>query len=163
MKKTTLLLCCVLAVLTLLLPLGILLSACFGYTFALFSYPAVAIVTALLSVCTVILKSIEKEAASSKLAGILISLLTPLTLINAFFYILKCSNIWVIMGMLICTGCSCYLTYICGKPKVLRVTATLRSTFAREDSRLFAISCNAMRYCFAIVMVFSLSFRFWSR
>ena len=47
--------------------------------------------------------------------------------------------------------------------KVLRVTATLRSTFAREDSRLFAISCNAMRYCFAIVMVFSLSFRFWSR
>lgn len=110
-------------VLVVLLPGGTLLSACFGYTFELVSVRAFAIATALLSICLVVLSSIEKKACESGAIKVLFALLAPLSLISAIFYVLAYSRIWVVVSVFICFKCCLFLTIIHGKPLALKITA----------------------------------------
>lgn len=111
----------ILFILIVLLPSGKLLSNCFGYTFELASVTAFAGVTALFSICLVILSIKEKEMCESSIMKVLFSLLTPLSIINAVFYMLENSKIWVIACMFICIGCCLFLTMKYGKPLVLKI------------------------------------------
>ncbi len=109
--------------LVILLPAGAGLSAVFGYTFELASYSLFAILTALMSVYTAILSTKHIECAESKGIRVLFSLLAPLSLINAVFYMLECRIIWVIVSVFTCVGCCCYLTVRYGKPLALKIVA----------------------------------------
>ena len=55
------------------------------------------------------------------------AIITPLSLINAVFYIFKCSQICVIVSVLLSAGCCCYLTVKYGKPLILKVVALVLS------------------------------------
>lgn len=123
MKKTIFVLGWILFVLVVLLPFGTLLSSCFGYAFELASVTAFAIVTALLSICLVVLSIKEKEVCESIVVKVLFALLAPLSLISAIFYIFENSRIWVVASVFICIGCCLFLTIKHGKPLVLKILA----------------------------------------
>lgn len=122
MKKSISFLICLLLVLTILYPAGVIISACFGYNFELVSISAFALAIAILSLCIVILNLIFKNKLENKTVQILSAIITPLSLINAVFYILKCSQPLVITSVFISAGCCCYLTAKHGKPLALQIT-----------------------------------------
>lgn len=97
MKKAISILMCVLLSLTILYPAGIVITACFGYSFELISISAFAIAIAALSVCIVVLDLICKNRLENNTIRILLAIITPLSLINAVFYIFKCSQICIIL------------------------------------------------------------------
>ena len=121
MKKAISILMCVLLSLTILYPAGVVITACFGYSFELISVSAFAIAIAALSVCIVILDLVCKNTLENNTIRILLAIITPLSLINAVFYIFKCSQFCVIVSVLLSTGCCCYLTVRYGKPLTLKV------------------------------------------
>lgn len=61
MTKAISILMCVLLSLTILYPAGVVITACFGYSFELISVSAFAIAIAVLSVCIVILDLVFKN------------------------------------------------------------------------------------------------------
>ena len=127
MKRTISILICVLFVLVVLFPLGIVLASCFDYTFELISVPAFAIVIAALSICVVVLGIIHKDAINNKVICILVAMITPLSLINAVFYMFKSNQIWVLVSTVICAGCCFFLTIKYGKPIALKIVALVLS------------------------------------
>ena len=118
---------CVLLSLTILYPAGVIITACFGYSFELISVSAFALAIAILSVCIVVLDLVCKSSLENKTIQILLALITPLSLINAVFYIFECPQIWVIASVLLSAGCCCYLTVKYGKPLALKVVALVLS------------------------------------
>lgn len=128
MKKAILILVCLLFSLTILYPAGVIITACFGYSFELISVSAFAIAIAVLSVCIVILDLVFKNRLKSKTVQILLAIITPLSLINAVFYIFECPQIWVIASVLFSAGCCCYLTVKYGKPLSLKIVTLILST-----------------------------------
>ena len=118
---------CLLFVLTILYPAGIIITACFGYSFELISVSAFAIAIAALSVCTVVLDLICKNTIENNTIRILLAIITPFSLINAAFYIFECSQIWVIASVLLSAVCCCYLTVKYGKPVALKIVALVLS------------------------------------
>lgn len=70
-EKAISILMCVLLSLTILYPAGIVITACFGYSFELISVSAFAIAIAVLSVCIVILDLVFKNQLESKMVQIL--------------------------------------------------------------------------------------------
>lgn len=129
MKKTVSILGGILFTLVILLPSGVVFSSYFGYTFELASYSVFAILTALLSVCTVIFCVTVKESDENNIVKVLFSLLTPLSLINAIFYMFESSrNGVVIASVFICVICCCYLTIEHGKPLILKIISLGVST-----------------------------------
>ncbi len=127
MKKLKSVLICLLFVFVALLPSGKTLSACFGYTFELLSYSAFSFITALLSVCLLVL-NIKYHEAVSPFFAVLVCLLSPLSLINGLFYIVSCKSIWVIINVCVCVGCCCYLTAKQGRPFALNIIAFILSS-----------------------------------
>ena len=127
MKKAISILICLLFSLTMLYPAGVIITACFGYSFELISVSAFAIAIAVLSVCIVILDLVFKNQLESKTVQILPAIITPLSLINAVFYIFECPQIWVIASVLLSAGCCCYLTVKYGKPLTLKVVTLVLS------------------------------------
>ena len=127
MKIAISILMCLLFLLTILYPAGVIITACFGYSFELISVSVFAITIAALSVCIVILDLIRKNTLENKLIRILLAIITPLSLINAVFYILKCSQIWVIASVLLSAGCCFYLAVKYGKPLALKGIALVLS------------------------------------
>lgn len=125
MKKTIIILGSILFALSALLPLGVSLSLCFGFTFKLISYTAFAVVTAILSVVTTVLSAKSSETTDNKLVEVLFSLLMPLSLINTAFYITECREVLIAVIMFIYICCSCYLTVKQGKPKALKVISSV--------------------------------------
>lgn len=121
MKKAMSILICLLFVLTILYPTGVAITACIGYTFELISVSAFAIILAALSVCIMILDLVYKRTPQNKVMGILLSITTPLSLVNAVFYIFECPQIWVIASVLLSAGCCCCLTVKHGKPLSLKI------------------------------------------
>lgn len=121
MKKAISILMYLLFVLTILYPAGVIITACLGYSFVLISVSAFAIVLAALSVCIIVLDHICKNTLENKVMRILLAIITPLSLINAVFYILECPQIWVIASALLSAGCCCYLTIKYGKPLTLKI------------------------------------------
>ena len=105
-------------VLTILFPAGTVITACFGYTFKLISVSAFAVTIAALSVYAVF---VVKNVSENKTIQVLLAMITPLSLINAVFYILESPQIWVIASALISVGCCCCLTVKYGKPVSLKI------------------------------------------
>ena len=110
MRKAISILMCLLLSLTALYPAGVITTACFGYRFELISTSAFAIAIAVLSLCTVILDLICKDTLKNNTIRILLVINTPLSLINAVFYIFECPQVWVIASVLISAVCCCCLT-----------------------------------------------------
>lgn len=106
-----------------LLPLGVLLSSLSGRTFELSDYPVFAILTALLSVSSVISSVVSGNDFKSKIVEILLSLSVPLSLINAVLYIIECGKISVIASMFICFLCCFILALKHSKPFALKIIA----------------------------------------
>ena len=127
MKKAILILLCVLLLLTAIYPAGVIITAYFGYSFELISVPAFAITLAVLSVCTVILGTAYKGTIDNKAIRVLLSIITPLSLINAVFYIAESPQIWVIVSGIISAICSCCLSIEYGRPLALKIVALLLS------------------------------------
>lgn len=127
MKRAISSLTWLLFVLTILFPVGIMISACFGYTFKLISVSAFAIALAVLSVCAVTLNLAFKNTIENKVTQILLAIITPLSLINTVFYMLECSRIWVVISVLVSAGCCCFLTVKHGKPLTLKIVALVLS------------------------------------
>ncbi len=123
MKRTIPTLTYLLFALTILYPAGILITACFGYSFELISISAFAAIVAILSVCLVFLSVAIKSTVENKFIQILLAIITPLSLINAVFYVFDCSQIWVVVSVLISSGCSCFLAIKHGKPLALKNVA----------------------------------------
>lgn len=126
MKKTISILMCVLFVLTILYPAGIIITTCFGYRFELISISAFAVAIALLSVWIIVLDRICKYP-ENKIMWFLSAIITPFSLINALFYIIKCPHIWVIASVLFSAGCCCYLAIKYGKPFALKIAILVLS------------------------------------
>lgn len=120
----------VLSAVILLLPLGTLLSACFGYSLMILNHSAFALITAAVSVITVVLNALNKAPVENKIAVVLLSLAAPLSVINAVFYIYASVGIWVIIGMLISVVCCFYLTAKCAKPSALKKISLALSALA---------------------------------
>lgn len=129
MKRTISILSRILVALVMLLPLGKILSSCFGYTFDVMSVPALAIGIAIVSICVVVLDIIHKNTIESKAIGFFLATITPLSLINIVFYVLVCNHILVFISALIFTGCCCFFTIKHGKPMVLKIVALVLSFF----------------------------------
>lgn len=122
MKKVFMLFSYLLFVLTALLPVGELFFSILGYNLRLSSYPALAGVTALVSVCTVLLRIGIREQIQNKFLGVLLCLLSPLSLLSAGICIYR-SSIEVLFSGLILAGCSICLTVMQGTPLPLQMTA----------------------------------------
>lgn len=126
-KKITKLLHYVLFSLIALLPAGKLITAIFGYTFALFSIPVFAVVTALLAVCTVVLSIIQKEPIYDRGFNVVLALLTPLSLINAVVLFVECVQAdiifrgTVILCCIVCTACCIALDIMNGQKRLRKI------------------------------------------
>lgn len=118
---------CLLLVLTILYPAGVLITACFGYSFELISISAFAVAIAVLSVCLVVLDHVHKNTLENKAIQILLAIITPLSLINAVFYIFECPQILVIASVLVSVGCCCFLAVKHAKPLALKIVALVLS------------------------------------
>lgn len=127
MKKTISILICLLFALTILYPAGVIMTACFGYTFKLLSILAFAIVIAILSVCIVVLDQLCKTPLENDTIRFLLAIIPPLSLINTAFYIINTPQIWVIASTLIAFGCCCYLSDRYGKPWSLKIISFVLS------------------------------------
>lgn len=123
MKKAISVLMCLLFALTALYPVGSLIATCFGYTFELISVSAFAAAIALLSIFIIVFDLIYKNAPENKSIHILLSIITPLSLINAALYNLERPQIRVIVCGLISSACCCYLTVKHGKPLSIKISA----------------------------------------
>lgn len=102
----------VLFALVTLLPLGKILASCFDCRFVLNSYPVMASITALVAFCTMVISMIVMHPVASKPAQILLILASPLSLINALFFVVASPSLWVIFCMLICTGCCFCIAFL---------------------------------------------------
>lgn len=127
MKKTLSILICLLFALTILYPVGVIVTACLGYRFELMSVSAFAIAIFALSVCIVILDRIRKSTLDNKAIQIICAIITPLSLVNAVLYIFECPHFWVIASVSLSAGCCCYLTVQYGKPFSLRIITLILS------------------------------------
>lgn len=108
-------------VLTTLFPLGVSFSTCFGYTFELASISVFAIVIALISVVLCIISSSEEKPHKGVALGVIFTILTPLSVVNALFFMLECSKVWVVVPVFIAIGCSTYITIKHGTPRLLKI------------------------------------------
>jgi len=127
MKKAISFLMCLLFVLILLYPAGVIITACFGYSFELISVSAFAIAIAVLSVCIVVLDFICKNTVENNTIQMLLVILSPLSLINAVFYIFECPQIRVIASVLLSATCCGYLIVKHGKPLAFKIIALVLS------------------------------------
>lgn len=128
MKKVTLFLNCLLFVLILLYPVGVIIFACLGYTFELISVSAFAITISILSVCVLILNYKTKAVERKKTVGILASVLIILSLIGAIFCLVECSTPWEVLCVFLSVICVCFVTMKFGKPLPLKISALVAST-----------------------------------
>lgn len=113
----------------LLLPVGTLLSGCFGYRFELSGVTAVAaaVVAVCLTIWLIVLSGREEEPIESGAVKVLLALLAPLSLINAAFAIFVCREICEILSAFVCAGCCLVLTIEYGKPTALKIIALVLS------------------------------------
>ena len=109
MRKVIFVLLCLLFALTMLFPVGALVSAFFGYTFELTSVLAVSAVIAVISVFTVISGIISKDKIINKGIIILSYILLPLSFINAVIYIFESGELLVAICMLVSAVCCFFI------------------------------------------------------
>ena len=105
MRKAITFLLCLLFTMTILFPVGALVSACFGYTFELTSFLAVSVIIAVISVFTVIFSIISKDKIINKGIIILSYILFPLSFINAVIYIYESGELPVAICVFVSAVC----------------------------------------------------------
>lgn len=115
MKKAMSVLVYLLFVLTILYPVGVITAARVGYSFELASVTAFAIIIAALCLSIVVINLAFKICLDNKMVQIILSVSTPVSLINAVFLIFSCPKICVIASVFLSAGCCCYLTFKCVK------------------------------------------------
>ena len=123
MKKVIKFLLCLLFALTLLFPVGALVSACFGYAFELTSFLAVSVIMAVISVFTVIFSIVSKDKINNKYIILLLYILTPLSFINAVIYIFESGQIIVAACALVSFVCTSFLMIKNFKIKLRKMVA----------------------------------------
>lgn len=125
MKKIVSVFICILFILTILLPVGTILFACLGYTFRLANITAFIGILAGLSICVLVLDFLFKITVDNKFISVLLSIITPLSLINTAFCIFIYNQFWIILTAWISVGCCCFLTIRHGKPFSLKLTTLI--------------------------------------
>lgn len=123
MKKAISVLTCLLFVLTILYPAGVIITACLGYRFELISVSAFAIAIAVLSLCISALDILFKITVESRATGVLFAIITPISLINALMCIAADTQALVIASLLFSAICCCFLTIRLGRPSALKAVA----------------------------------------
>lgn len=135
MKKAISALYYVLFGLYILLPVGTLVSYCFGYTFSLFNYTVFSALTAVLSLSTLIcvnkIKTVKRKADE-----VMLVLLSPLSLLNWVFYLVKGDLVPVVLFMAV--------SFVCA------VIITVKST----DRSTLKIICLAITFILILPIVF---------
>lgn len=133
MKKAATILSSLLFALMILFPAGVLTAVYFGYLFNPISGFTFAVITAILSICTVVFSLQTEDAIQSRTLRVLLAMITPLSLFNAHLYIVSCIDNCNISGVIISAfvsaGCCCFLTVKYGKPFVLKIIALILSAF----------------------------------
>ena len=124
MKKAIPILEYVLFTLVILLPVGLVLTACFGYRLELRNDCIGAVAAAVLSVCGTALGGLSKAVTRHKL---LRGMFLPVSLFDAVYCLNHCFKGWVIAVILVCTGCSCFLTIQYGKMTSQKMAGLLLS------------------------------------
>ena len=109
MRKAMTFLLCLLFTMTILFPVGALVSACFGYTFELTSVLAFSVIIAVISVFTAIFAVISKDKIINKGIIILSYILFPLSFINAVIYIFESGELSVAICVLISAMCCFFI------------------------------------------------------
>lgn len=131
MKKAAAVLSCFLFALILLFPAGVLVSNYFGYLIEPGRSFILAIITAILSVCTVGFGLRSEDAMKSKAVRVLLAVITPFSLVYAvsciFVCVYACSITGVIISVFVCAGCCCFLTVKYGRPFALKIIALVLS------------------------------------
>ena len=125
MKIITWILLCLLFVLMTLYPVGALIAASLGYTFELIKISAIALVIAVFSIAAFILERVNKNIPESMALRALLSVLAPLSFINAALYIWACPQIWIILSLFSSAACCIYLVVKYVKPRALKVSALI--------------------------------------
>lgn len=110
-----------LLILLLLFPIGLSLSSVFGYQLVLFNDTAYAAVVALFSVYTVVLYERTQEKPHCRI----LTLVAPVSLITSVFFMIKVMSPWIVIIMAVCVFCCICLTWIYGKPKVLKIISLI--------------------------------------
>lgn len=121
---------CVLLAYLALLPVGTILTACFGYEFELTNVVAFSGAAALLASAVVAVSFLSKETVDNRCISFLIALLAPISLVNAVFSLLAAARsgttiVWVLLFSLISCGCSLLLTVRHGMPNKLRAISVV--------------------------------------
>lgn len=129
MKKAATILSCLLFALILLFPAAVFGFGHLGYMFEPASCFAFALITAILSVCTVAVSFRTEDAIQSRAIRVLLAMIAPFSLINALFYITECNAAGVFISVFVSAGCCCLLTAEHGKPLVLKIIALVLSAF----------------------------------
>ena len=122
MKKLLSVLSCLLLALIAFTPVCSLACSIFGYKFTLVNPSVFAIAIFALTGITVLVSILYGEILENKIICIVMSVLTPLALINTGFYVRSCGTLWIIASVLICVGCG-YLTIRHGNPLTVRTGA----------------------------------------
>ena len=129
MKITVFVLVLLLFLLTVLYPVGVLITAGSGCTFELISVPGFSIAIALLSVCVAILNIFLKTAIEHTTIHVVLAVITPLSFLNAALYVFECNTPLVIVCSLISVVCCLILSVKYGKPLVLKIISVGLSVF----------------------------------
>lgn len=122
MKKLLSVLSCVLLALITFSPAFSLVCTIFGYKFTLVDPAIFAVAIFVLTAVTVLVSILYQESLEGNIISVVMSVLTPLALINSAFYVRSCGVIWIIASVLICAGCV-YLTIRHGNPLSVRTGA----------------------------------------
>lgn len=121
MKKATVILIYALFALLALLPGGMLICACFGYTFELISFSAYSVILALLSICTMVFCFCAKQSVENRAAEVLAAIISPLSMVCAVVSIFHCQSVLTIATSFIYLGCCFIITLLGGRPPVLKI------------------------------------------
>ena len=122
MKKLLSVLSCLLLALIAFSPVCSLICTIFGYKFTLVNPGVFAVAIFALTGITLLVSILYGEILENKIICIVMSVLTPLALINTGFYVRSCGTLWIIASVLICMGCG-YLTIRHGNPLTVRTGA----------------------------------------
>lgn len=138
MKKTGVIVGCIFIVFIILLPVGVTLAACFGYTFELADYLFFSALTALTAIGFAVFCTVTKGFSGNGAVAALLALAMPLSLVNTVFYLCKSDSIAAAAGMFICFCCCCYLTARYARPLALKIVALVFSGLMALPIGLFA-------------------------
>lgn len=138
MRKVISILLCLLFAFTMLFPIGALVSAFFGYTFQLTSVFAVSVISAVISVFTVISSIISKEKFINKVMVIMLYILAPISFINAIVYIFESGQISVAVCVLVSFLCISFLIIKNAMAKISKIVASVLCTLMTAFILFFA-------------------------